>query len=625
MKRDDYALELLAPAKNAAQGIEAIRHGADAVYIGAPAFGARAAVPVSLEDISEVVRFAHLFGAKVYVALNTILYPKEVSEAVQMAWDLYRIGADALIIQDLALLGEEMPPIALHSSTQMDNVSPEKLSFWQRMGFEQAVVARELSPRQIAKLHQDVPELRLEAFVHGALCVSYSGRCYAAAAFHGRSANRGSCSQVCRLPFDLIDGQGHVLARNKHLLSLKDLNRSEVLSELIDAGVRSFKIEGRLKDLSYVKTVTAFYHRKLDDFIKAHPEFHRASHGTVELGFSPDVSKAFSRGFTTFTHRGRGADDLAAFDTPKSKGEEIGTVLKVEGSKVKIRLNKGVTLNNGDGFTFFEADTGDLSGFRINTVVGSTLTVIRPVKGLKSGLTLFRNCDRRFEGEMEKETAVRRVPLDLRLSYEADTLILEGKTGEVSASSSVGINLEPARNGNPSASTKEVLSKLGGTIFSPESLILDGETAKLFIPRSMLSRLRQDLVPALEEAILTDALNHRSTRDPKDPAYKDVPFFKAEAVQSDNLLNPEAKAFVEKHEAKVLEEAYEKAPSDRQPLMTTKHCIRYALGMCPPLLHFDENKLHEPWILRSEGEGTSPLSMRLEFDCPNCQMLLFKA
>ncbi len=624
MRKEERALELLAPAKNADQGIEAIRHGADAVYIGAPAFGARSAVPVTVGEIKRVADFAHLFGAKVYVALNTILFPEEVKEATtELAWRLYEIGADALIIQDLALLNEEMPPIALHASTQMDNVSSEKLAFWSSQGIEQAVVARELSPRQIARLHEDVPDLRLEAFVHGALCVSYSGRCYASAAFNGRSANRGSCAQVCRLPYDLTDGSGRVLAHHKHLLSIKDLNRSSVLAELIKAGVRSFKIEGRLKDLSYVKNVTAFYHEKLNDFIKANPRFHRSSRGRVDFGFSPDVHKAFNRGFTTFTHHGRGADDLAAFETPKSRGEEVGIVTGIEGTRIRVRLGGGKKLNNGDGFTFFHSATGALTGFRVNTAVGDRMTVLRPVRGLEKGQTLYRNFDAAFEAQMSHPTATRTLPLSLSLKYSLGPLELTGEVSGIKETVSVEADLSLSEKGGTRESAESVLGRLGGTPFALENFEMEPETEPLFIPRSLLGKLRQDLVPKLESALLCFALESRPTRDPKSPSYKGVPFFKDAVLQSDNILNPSARAFVEAHGAEVKEEAFEKSPLPSQPLMTTKHCIRYALGMCPTLLHYDARKLSEPWVLRSVAKDAAPVRMRIEFDCPNCQMLLF--
>ena len=620
-----YELELLSPAKNALQGIEAIRHGADAVYIGAPAFGARAAVPVSLDDIGEVVRYAHLFRARVYVALNTILYPEEVPEAVRMAWDLYRIGADALIIQDLALLNEEMPPIALHASTQMDNVEPEKAAFWAGMGLEQAVLPREFSPREIARIHREAPEIRLEAFVHGALCVSYSGRCYAAAAFHGRSANRGSCSQVCRLPFDLIDGDNRLIAHGRHLLSLKDLNRSSVLPELIAAGVRSFKIEGRLKDLPYVKTVTAYYSRLLNDFIGAHPDFKRSSRGEVTPGFEPEVSKTFNRGFTTFTHRGRGSDDLPEFRTPKHAGEEIGVVRNVDGTRIRIDLKGAPTLHNGDGFTFFLPKEAGLAGFRANTASGDLITVPRKIKGLAKGVVLYRNYDAAYERKLlTGETATRLLPVAFRLSHSEGLLTLRAAASDASSEVSAPLLPEISRNGETRPSAESVLSKLGGTPFRFASLDFDDSAAPLFVPRSLLTELRQKVVPMLEEALREAALQSRPVRNPRAPEYDTIPFFKSEAVTSDNILNSSAEDFVRKHGATVKQPAYEKEPVPSQPVMTTKHCLRYALGMCPRLQGFDERKLRDPWLLRSAAKEAAPVEMRIEFDCTNCQMRLYK-
>lgn len=619
-------LELLAPAKNAEQGIEAIRHGADAVYIGAPAFGARAAAPVSLEDISRVIDYAHLFDAKVYVALNTILYPEEVPKAIELSWKLDEIGADALIIQDLALLGKEMPHIAIHASTQMDNVSAEKLALWSQIGIEQAVVARELSPRQIASLHRSVPDLRLEAFVHGALCVSYSGRCYAASAFHERSANRGACSQVCRLPYDLIDGNGRLLVRNKHLLSIKDLNRSGVLNELIEAGVRSFKIEGRLKDLSYVKNVTAYYSNLLNQFISDHPQFSRSSRGNTALKFSPNIGKTFSRGFTTFTHRGRSTDDLAAFLTPKSVGEEIGVVKKIDGKVVTVNLHDRVALHNGDGFSFFSPKNGVLTGFRANTVDGDRLHLSRPIFALDKGTKLYRNLDSFFEAEMSRRTATRTIPLSMTLDYKEGELSLRGETSGIGVTVLRHITLEPARDDGAKDSTEQVLSKLGGTNFGPVVIAYNSEEAKrLFIPRSFLAEIRRELISCLESALKTRAYKERSRRDPGDPKYETIHFYKTEVIQSDNILNPGAIEFVESHGAEVTEMAFEDTPLPDQPLMTTKHCIRYSLGMCPTLQGYDQRKLHDPWVLRCASTESRPVEMRIVFDCPRCQMLLYKA
>lgn len=318
-------IELLAPAKNLECGIEAVNHGADAVYIGAPKFGARAAAVNSLEDIAVLVEHAHLYNARIYVTVNTILKEEELKETERMIWELYRIGVDALIVQDMGITRLNLPPIPLHGSTQMDNRTPEKVRFLADAGFRQVVLARELSLQEIRGIHEACPDVPLEVFVHGALCVSYSGQCYVSQACFGRSANRGECAQFCRLPFSLADADGKTIVHDKHLLSLKDLNQSEVLEELLDAGATSLKIEGRLKDVTYVKNVTAAYRRKLDAIFARRKEYARASSGTCRFDFRPQLDKSFSRGFTHYFLQGRGGE-ITSFDTPKSLGEEMGTL-----------------------------------------------------------------------------------------------------------------------------------------------------------------------------------------------------------------------------------------------------------------------------------------------------------
>lgn len=323
-------IELLAPAKNLECGIEAINHGADAVYIGAPKFGARSSAGNSLEDIQALVDYAHLYRARIYVTVNTILKEEELKETEQMIWSLYRAGVDALIVQDMGITRLNLPPIPLHASTQMDNRTPEKVRFLHQAGFRQVVLARELSLMEIREIHEACPEAILEVFVHGALCVSYSGQCYVSQACFGRSANRGECAQFCRLPFSLEDADGRQIVRHKHLLSLKDLNQSEVLEQLLDAGAASLKIEGRLKDVSYVKNVTAAYRRQLDAIFARRKEYTRASSGTCHYTFTPQLNKSFSRGFTHYFLQGRDRE-IASFDTPKSLGEEMGTMKEQRG------------------------------------------------------------------------------------------------------------------------------------------------------------------------------------------------------------------------------------------------------------------------------------------------------
>ena len=357
-------IELLAPAKNLECGIAAVDHGADAIYIGAPRFGARAAAGNSLEDIAELVRYAHVYNVRIYVTVNTILKDEELKDTEKMIWDLYRAGVDALIVQDMGLLELNLPPIPLHASTQMDNRTSQKVRFLAEAGFRQVVLARELSLVEIENIHHACPDVPLEVFVHGALCVSYSGQCYVSQACFGRSANRGECAQFCRLAFDMIDADGKSIVRNKHLLSLKDLNQSEELEQLLDAGASSLKIEGRLKDVSYVKNVTAYYRQKLDTIFKRRKEYIRASSGEVKLEFKPQLDKSFSRGFTNYFLFDRNKD-IFSFDTPKSLGEEMGTVKEIRGNYLTVAGIK--SFNNGDGVCFLD-ETGKLQGFRINRV-----------------------------------------------------------------------------------------------------------------------------------------------------------------------------------------------------------------------------------------------------------------
>ena len=402
--------ELLAPAKNLECGIEAINHGADAVYIGAPRFGARAAAGNSLEDIAALVQHAHVYNARIYVTVNTILRDEELKDTEAMIWDLYRAGVDALIIQDMGITRLNLPPIPLHASTQMDNRTVQKVKFLADVGFRQVVLARELTLDEIAKIHAACPDTLLEVFVHGALCVSYSGQCYVSQACFGRSANRGECAQFCRLGFDMVDADGKVIARNKHLLSLKDMNQSENLEALLDAGASSLKIEGRLKDVSYVKNVTAYYRQKLDAILKRRKEYIRASSGTVKLAFRPQLDKSFSRGFTDYFVHGRNPG-IFSFDTPKSLGEEVGTVKEIRGNYLTVAGVK--SFSNGDGLCYLD-ERGKLCGFRVNRVDGNKLYP-QEMPRVKPKTRLYRNFDQEFERVMQKKSAERKIAVTLRL------------------------------------------------------------------------------------------------------------------------------------------------------------------------------------------------------------------
>ena len=405
-------IELLAPARNLECGIEAINHGADAVYIGAPKFGARAAAVNSLEDIAALVEYAHLYNVRIYVTVNTILKEEELKETEEMIRELYRIGVDALIVQDMAIAKLELPPIPLHASTQMDNRTVDKVRFLRDAGFRQVVLARELSLREIGKIHEACPDIPLEVFVHGALCVSYSGQCYVSQACFGRSANRGECAQFCRLPFSLVDAEGKMIAKDKHLLSLKDLNQSEELEALLDAGASSLKIEGRLKDVSYVKNVTAAYRQKLDAIFARRKEYTRASSGKCRFDFKPQLDKSFSRGFTHYFLHGR-SKDIFSFDTPKSLGEEMGTMKESRGNYLTVAGVK--SFSNGDGVCYLD-EQGRLQGFRINRVDGNKLYP-QEMPRIKPRTMLYRNFDQEFERILARKSSERKIAVCSPLQY----------------------------------------------------------------------------------------------------------------------------------------------------------------------------------------------------------------
>ena len=580
------SIELLSPAKNLECGIAAIDHGADAVYIGAPRFGARAAAGNSVEDIGKLCNYAHRFGAKVYAAVNTLLYEDEREEARLLAWDLYRAGADALIIQDMVFLEMDLPPIPLHASTQMDNRTEEKAVQLKELGFNQIVLARELSLEQIRNIHKAVPEVCLEVFVHGALCVSYSGRCYASEYCFGRSANRGECAQFCRLPFSLEDAEGHTLIKDKYLLSLKDMNRQQHLEELLDAGVRSFKIEGRLKDISYVKNVTASYRQALDAIMKRRPEFVRSSFGTSTYTFQPDLSRSFSRGNTDYFLFGR-TDDMASPDTPKSRGREVGHVKEVRNGLIIVSSTE--TFSNGDGLCFFD-DEGRLQGFRVNRAEGNHLYLATdphhssPITGrLKKGDRLWRSYDKQWEDLMSGQTAERRIPARFLLeeTEQGFRLTFSAEDGTQRSEEFIAEH-QPART-DQSASIRDVLSKLGDTPYTCSDIEIRF-SQPWFIPRSTLTEWRRKMTAPL--------------RLPRG---------------GENIK-------MEKPQVSPRRDLEGAVP----PLMTCRFCLRHAWRMCkkertsqsPLGGEMKNGRWIEPLYLVL-GDGRR---FRLEFDCKKCEM-----
>lgn len=631
-------LELLAPAKNLECGIAAISHGADAVYIGADHFGARASAGNSVADIHALCDFAHLFGAKVYVTVNTIIYEDELSATQELITRLAEVGVDALLVQDMSTLAMRRVALAkvgrvplLHASTQMDNRTAEKVAWLRDLGFTRAVLARELSVDEIKAIHEAVPEVELEVFVHGALCVSYSGQCYASQCLFGRSANRGECAQVCRMSYDLVDADGRVVVKDRYLLSMKDMCQVDHLEQLADAGASSFKIEGRLKDADYVKNVVAAYSQRLNEIIKRRGgDYRRASWGRVDYAFQPDLAKTFNRGYTDYFLRGR-QHGLPTMFTPKAFGEFVGTVKDLRGDS--FRVSGMAAFANGDGLCFVKdqadgsARQGELlEGFRVNRVEGNRLFPFHMPRGLRRGMSLYRNNDVAFGKALAGETARRVVPVSMEFGVTPDGFRLamtvdtgEGKTLEWA----VATPFEHQQANRPQEDNiRKQLSKLGGTIFEQKDLTIDQDAKGLFIPSSVLAQLRRDAVEAYGKALEKATADVGLTRDQEGtgaPArfwseeYKKYPYLF-------NVANREARAFYEAHGLSGMEPALETAEPRGVVAMQCRYCIRYELGFCVRR-GGKKPEWREPLTLRlGDGRG-----FRLDFRCGECQMNLLPA
>lgn len=596
-------IELLAPARNAEIAIQAIRHGADAVYIGAGHHGARAAAGNSITDISRVVEYAHRFDARVYVTTNTIIYDNELREVEQLIHRLYRIGVDALIVQDMALLRMDIPPIALHASTQCDTRTPEKARFLQDAGFSQIVIARELSLPEIRSI-TDAVTVPVEAFVHGALCVSYSGDCQASWAVTGRSANRGECAQMCRLPYDLVDGGGNTLLAGRHLLSLRDMNRLPVLAEMMQAGVSSFKIEGRLKDETYVKNVVAAYRQALDRIISANPDrYRRASRGQEEYSFVPDVSRSFNRGFTDYFLTDRQPAAIATLDTPKSTGAKVATTVSSKGRQIKIKASAAI--NNGDGLGYFDR-RGRFTGFRVNRAEGNTLYAAADVD-IPAGADLYRNRDTAFDAAIKGDTARRTIPVRMTLrAIGKSRVALDIDDGMRQVTAATEVQLSEART--PQAETRRrTLAKTGDTVYTVTEVT--DRAGNLFIPASALAALRRQAIDLLERAARTSY--RYDYRRPETPAAG----IGTTLTYHDNVSNGLAEKFYREHGVTAVSRAAEtmKRPEDGMRVMLTRYCLRRELGHC--LKTPSGPALKSPLYLRSAGS-----TFRLEFDCRRCEM-----
>ena len=602
------SIELLSPAKNKECGIEAIKHGADAVYIGAGRFGARQAAGNPVEDITELARFAHFYGAKVYVTVNTILKDSELADAEKLIWQLYEAGADALLVQDMAVLRMKLPPIALHASTQCDVRSVEKVGFLASCGFTRVVLARELSLDEIRAIHEACPDVELECFVHGALCVSYSGQCYASQYCFGRSANRGECAQFCRLKFDLVDSDDNVIAKGRHLLSLRDMNRMESLEELMDAGVCSFKIEGRLKETSYVKNVTAAYSDAVNRITERRQEYRRASSGHSQVIFTPDVYKSFNRGFTDYFLHGRSAD-IWSPNTPKSIGELMGQVRVAGRGFITITGNK--TFHNGDGLCYIGSD-GELKGYRVNRVENGRIFLYLEsgeMPSISAGTDIYRNFDYEFEKTLAKESAVRKIDVEILFEETGDgyRVSMTDEDGNA-ACASAQWKKEDARTPQE-ANIRTQLSKLGGTGFEVQKvdIKLDGER---FIPSSLLSDMRRQVVLELEKVRMDCYV-----RPAQGKASESTDYPVKELTYLGNVMNAQARTFYQDHGVMRVDDAFEKSAPDDAVVMFCRHCIKNSMGLCPKNRRQDV-KVHEPlYLLSHDGRR-----FRLRFDCAHCQM-----
>ncbi len=601
------SVELLAPAKNLECGLEAVNHGADAVYIGASHFGARAAAGNSIEDIEKLVRYAHQYRAKVLVALNTILTDDQLLDAEKLIHQIYNVGADALIVQDMGILKLDLPPISLHASTQTDNRTAEKVKFLQDVGFSRVVLARELTLKQIEEISSKT-DVELEAFVHGALCVSYSGQCYMSQAMSGRSANRGQCAQYCRLPYHLLDADGNMLAKNKHLLSLKDLDQSYSLEEMLKAGITSFKIEGRLKDVDYVKNITSYYRKKLDAILDGSSNFKRASSGKTTFFFEPNPEKSFRRSSTDYFLHGRKADIIQT-ETPKSLGEPIGKVTYI--GRNFFEVQNGNLLNNGDGLCFINKQ-GDLTGFRVNSVDRKRILPAE-MPNMNVGVMLYRNQDQAFEKVLKGKTAERKIGVKLffKESENGFTLQLMDEDN-ISCTYSVSCGKQLAQKPETvHDNIKNQLSKLGNTIYQASEIHID-ISEPWFFPVSQLSEWRRQAI----EMLSTEREKSYARESRKEGSNAEYPAKKLTYLG--NVTNKLSEEFYREHGVEEIMPGFEVKAEEGVPLMFTKHCIKYTMGWCPKEGYKSEFK--EPLFLKNNSQV-----YKLTFDCKLCEMRISKA
>lgn len=598
-------IELLAPAKNLECGIAAVDHGADAVYIGAPCFGARVAASNSLEDIASLVEYAHQFRVKVYVTLNTVLTDEQLPQMEQLLQDVYEIGVDAVIIQDMAVLKLHRPPVVLHASTQTDNRNLQKVNFLYAAGISRVVLARELSLSDIRYIAEHT-QAELEVFVHGALCVSYSGQCYISQAKTGRSANRGQCAQYCRLPYDLYDSDKSLISLGKHLLSLKDLDLSGHIRDLTEAGVTSFKIEGRLKDVDYVKNITAYYRLKIDEVIAASgSRYERASSGKTMFSFSPDPEKTFRRSSTDYFLNGR-HDSLIGQETPKSTGEYIGRIISVASQHCEIETRK--ELHNGDGLFFME-DGRPPEGFRINKVDKNRVYFAERID-LKAGMRVFRNYDHEFNKILQGKTAVRKISADLFFVESSGGFLIRLVDEDgLEVQMAFPCEKQPVRNDTDAdhyiARIAGQLSKTGNTIFEVRNVVTD-ISGTWFFPISVLNDWRRKIFDSLAR----QRMDAYSRTKPHEPFYH--PYPQNELTYLGNVTNHLSMQFYQEHGVSRIRSGFEIDPLKNTPLMYTRYCLRYELDRCP---RTNKENSAKPLFLRNKDTW-----FRLDFNCRSCEM-----
>lgn len=629
-------IELLAPAKNLECGIAAIDHGADAVYIGAAQFGARQTAGNSTEDIAELTRYAHQFGAMVYVTVNTIVYEKELAALDHLLKKLVEMGVDAILVQDMAVLeiykklkaeyvvrGYRMP--ALHASTQTDNRSADKVKWLKENGFERVVLARELSLEEITDIHKAHPDVELEAFVHGALCVSYSGACYASQYFFNRSANRGECAQFCRMAFDLKDSDGETLIEDSYLLSLKDMCQLDRLGDLLEAGVCSLKIEGRLKDVNYVKNVVATYSEALNAYIAKHTgKYCRSSYGRCTYTFTPALEKTFNRGFTHYFFNGR-QKDISSLNTPKAMGEYVGYVKEIRRGSFNVAGT--AMFANGDGLCFFNRQK-KLEGFRVNRVENNRLYPLTMPKNLEPGMALYRNNDIEFERTMQGKTATRK----LQVRFVVD--VVDGKltftaTDECGRSANVVLKETPEKAQKlQHDNIVKQLEKLGNTVWTANKISINNSADEFFIPSSRLAAVRRELLEALGDTPVSNHTDKQAVGETATNSVNANNTVYADTINIANVANTTAQNYYAAHGVKNAPTAFElnsdykagstTAPSAVPPLMTCRYCLRYALGYCVKN-GGKRPTWHEPLHL----EAKNGIRVRLAFNCAKCQMEVY--